>query len=135
MNFTDLLRTLDSMPELASAMTYDDAVTYIDLIRCLKPSISLRLSSFHEDPPDLLTLAEHDFLKACLQITDDVAKLAWATFSDVAWKTSPICETNNWAWNANAHVKYIGLFLEHGLCRGISALHSLYQVIDLLINL
>jgi hypothetical protein len=117
MNLTELAHILADTPELASVLNFDDAVTYVDLIRCMKPTLRLLKPSYHNDPPASLPHANHDFLKVCLGVTDDVAKLAWATFCTLAWKDDPV---NSWESNASLHAKYAALFLEHGLCRGIS---------------
>jgi hypothetical protein len=122
MNFTYLARILVDTPELASVLTFDDAVKYVDLVRCLKPSLRLLQPSYDNRPPAALPNAPHDFLKVCLGVTDEVAKLAWATFRQLAWDNE---DTNTWEWDASAHAKYAALFLEHGLIRGVSMWFSL----------
>jgi hypothetical protein len=124
MSLSDLAHTLVYTPELASVLSFDAAVKYVDLVRCLKPSLRLLLLSYDRDTPPTLPVATHDYLKVCLGVTDDIAKLAWATFRHLAWDNS---EVNSWEWNANAHVKYVCLFLEHGLSRGISKCFLLWN--------
>ncbi|KIM74972.1 hypothetical protein PILCRDRAFT_827681 [Piloderma croceum F 1598] len=52
-----------------AAIPYDTVVKYIDLIRCLKPTIALQEASYHSDPPESLTVSTHEFLKVCLAIS------------------------------------------------------------------
>jgi hypothetical protein len=60
-------------------------VTYIDLIQFPKPTIALQEASHHDSPRECLTVLVHEFLKVCLDISDDTAKLVWAVFRDLAW--------------------------------------------------
>jgi CxC5 like cysteine cluster associated with KDZ transposases len=115
MSLLQLASALNNNPQLATALNYDAVVNYIGLIRCLKPSIALQEASYHCDPPDSLTVSIHEFLKVCLDISDDTAKLAWAVFRDLAWTF----EGTDGDIDALQH-KYIKLFMEHGLSRGIS---------------
>ena len=115
MSLLQLTSALNNNPQLATALNYDAVVNYIGLIRCLKPSIALQQASYHRDPPDSLTVSIHEFLKVCLDISDDTAKLAWAVSRNLAWAFEGTDEDID----ALQH-KYIKLFMEHGLSRGIS---------------
>ena len=115
MSLLQLASALNNNPQLATALNYDAVVNYIGLIRCLKPSIALQQTSYHRDPPDSLSVSIHEFLKVCLDISDDTAKLAWAVSRNLAWAF----EGTDKDIDALQH-KYIKLFMEHGLSRGIS---------------
>ena len=80
-----------------------------------KPLIALQEASYHPGLPDFLMVSIHEFLKVCLDILDNTAKLAWATFCDLAWAF----EGSDEGMDA-LHRKYIKLFMEHGLSCGIS---------------
>jgi hypothetical protein len=96
-------------------LSYNAVITYTDLIWFLKPTIALQEASHHDSPPECLTVLVHEFLKVCLDISDDTAKLVWAVFRDLAWAD----ECTEGEIDALQH-RYIKLFLEHGLSRGIS---------------
>ena len=117
MSLLQLARTLNNNPQLAAVLNYDAIVDYIGLIRCLKPAIALQEPSYHLDPPKSLTVSIHEFMKVCLNISDDIAKLVWVLFRDLAWEF----EGDEGDIDA-LHHKYINLFMEHGLSRGISTL-------------
>lgn len=118
MNFLGLAKTLGEHPQLSASLSYEDVVRYIDLLRCLKPTIALQRPSYDSSPPDSLTANVHEFLKVCLDISDDTAKLAWTSLRELAW-TSPVTEVE-----ADAlRYKYIKLFMQHGLSRGICELY------------
>jgi CxC5 like cysteine cluster associated with KDZ transposases len=128
MSFLQLARILSDNQEL-SALNYDAIVDYIGLVRCLKPSIALQEASYHPGPPASLTASIHEFLKVCLDISDDTAKLAWTAFRDLAWAfegTEGDIEA--------LHHKYIRLFMEHGLSRGISTFHTSLVFLRLQLN-
>jgi len=90
-------------------------VNYVNLVCCLKPTIALQEASFHLDPPESLTAPIHEFLKVCLSMSDETAKLAWAVLQKVAWSF----EATEAEEDLLQH-KYINLFMEHGLSRKIS---------------
>jgi len=130
MSLLQLASALSNNPQLATALNYDAVVNYIGLIRCLKPSIvALQEASYHHDPPDSLTVSIHEFLKVCLDISDDTAKLAWAVFRDLAWTF----EGTDGDIDALQH-KYIKLFMEHGLSRGISTFYNSLVFLRLQLN-
>lgn len=115
MNFLELAEVLNSCPKLSAGLSFDDVVKYVDITRLLKPTISLMEASYHLDPPEYLTVATHEFLKVCLNISDETAKLAWATLRKLAWSF----EATKLEVDAMRQ-KYAILFLEHGIPRGIS---------------
>ena len=77
-SFLQLASVLNKNQELAVALLYDTIVKYVDLVRCLKPTITLQEASYPPDPPETLTFPVHKFLKVCFGLSDDESKLAWA---------------------------------------------------------
>ena len=120
MSLLQLAGTLNNNPQLAAALNYDAVVDYIGLIWCLKSTIALQEASYHLNPPESLTVSIHEFTKACLDVSDDIAKLAWVIFRDLAWAF----EGDEGDMDA-LHHKYINLFMEHGLSRSISMLWTM----------
>jgi hypothetical protein len=105
-------------------LSFDDSIKYIELICCLKPTIELLQPASQTAPPDSLSYNIHDFLRVCLGLTDDVAKLAWTTLRELAWSEGD--SVDGCGNDATTYIKYAPLFLDHGLSRGISMLlHSL----------
>lgn len=115
MQFFDLAKSLEQYPALSSALDLHGILKFIELIKCLKPTIALQEASYHTEPPDSLTASVHEFLKVSLDISDDIAKIAWSALRTYAWDT----ELNE-AERVGLQHKYIGDFMEHGLSRGIS---------------
>lgn len=118
MKLGTIAKLLADTPTLNAILDLDDIITYIDLVQLLKSDLSLWIGCHQTEPPERLPLAVHDFLKLCIGLLDDeVAKLTWTTLGPVAWEYG----YNEGLQNANrASIKYMRLFLEHGLCRGIS---------------
>jgi hypothetical protein len=117
MSFLQLASILSDNQELSSTLSYDAIVDFVGLVQCLKPLIALQEASYHSGPPASLTVSIHEFLNVCLNILDNSAKMAWAVFHDLTWAfevTEGDIDT--------LHHKYIKLFMEHGLSRGISML-------------
>ena len=79
------LRVLEASPELNRVLSYEGVITYIDLIRILKPDLNCWQPPHQEGPPEHLPLATHDFLKLCLNLEDELAKLAWHALRQIAW--------------------------------------------------
>jgi CxC5 like cysteine cluster associated with KDZ transposases len=98
-------------------------------VQCLKPLIALQEASYHSGPPASLTVSIHEFLKVCLNISDNTAKLAWAAFRDLAWTF----EGTEGDIDA-LHHKYIKLFMKHGLSRGISMFRTFLVFFRLQLN-
>ena len=57
MNSLHLANILSNNQELSAALNYDAVVDYINLVRCLKPSIALQEASYHPGPPNSLTVS------------------------------------------------------------------------------
>ncbi|KAJ7464904.1 hypothetical protein B0H11DRAFT_2308663 [Mycena galericulata] len=99
---------------MASPLSYDSTTTYVDLVQLIKPYLSALQPSYRSGPPELLPVDAHDFLKLCLGMNDDVAKLAWERLRNTAWSHN-LTSTEELA----ARTKHINLFFQHGLTRKI----------------
>lgn len=119
MDICTIARLLTDLPELTAALNYEGLTTYIDLVRLLQPDLSWFGNITTREPPEHLPVAYHDFLKLCLGLEDEIAKLAWTTLQHIAWQSDPDAEASR-KLNC-ARSKYLKLFLEHGTCRGIGA--------------
>jgi hypothetical protein len=119
MNLSALSRMLADTPALASRLEFSDIVKYVSLVQCLQPVISLLLPSFNLDAPETLPHAHHEFLRVCMGLPDDIAKLVWTTFRNLAWNDNPDDDNN---FDPGKYIEYTPLFLEHGLSCGISLL-------------
>jgi hypothetical protein len=117
MDLCTLITVLADSPELSAALGYEGLITYIDLVHLLQPNLSRSEYSDARQPPEHLPLATHDFLRLCLSLDDEMAKLAWATLRHIAWNSDHADEYLRKM--THAHLKYLRLFLEHGSCRGI----------------
>lgn len=115
MSFIVLIKSLNLYPELSATLGYDAIVKYVDMVRCLKSTIALQEPSHHLGPPKALSASVHEFVKVCLDISDEMAKLAWITLSKVAWNF----DATEAEEEALQH-KYVKFFMEHGLSRGLS---------------
>ena len=65
-----LIKSFNLYPELSATLGYDAIVKYVDVVRCLKSTISLQEPSYHLDPPEALSASVHEFIKGCLDISD-----------------------------------------------------------------
>lgn len=115
MNSFELIKAVESYPSLSSVLGYETLVDYVNLISYLKPTIALQQASYHLDPPESPTVPIHEFIKVCLGMSDEATKQAWTALRTLAWARE-VTEADE---EALQH-KYIGLFMEHGLSRGIS---------------
>jgi hypothetical protein len=116
MNFYSVTKVIADLPELSAALDYDGLITYIDLVRLLKPDLT-RFVVSENGPPKHLPVAFHDFLKLSLGLEDETAKLAWATLRLFAWNFDHQAEDPR--KTGRVRLKYMRLFLEHGSSRGI----------------
>jgi len=101
MNSFELIKAVESYPELSSVLSYKTLVNYINLINYLKPTIALQQAFYHLNPPESPTLPIHEFIKVCLGMSDEAAKQAWTALRTLAWA----CEVT----------KADGEALQHGL--------------------
>lgn len=88
MDFLATAKLLASSPELASALKYEDLVTYIDLVSILKPKLGRWYGPYQDDPPERLPVNVHEFLKICLGMKDETAKIAWDKLRNLAWSAT-----------------------------------------------
>ena len=119
MDFCTISKLLGESPELNKALSYEDVVMYIDLVHILKPDLSRWQPSQEDGPPERLPFATHDFLKLCLNLEEETAKLMWHTLRQVAWNVGN--NEEDIQKHGYARMKYLDMFLRCGLCRGIGA--------------
>lgn len=114
-SFKTIASLLAEAPELDAALGYEGIVTYINLVHILH----FDLSSWQDtdEPPANLPVAVHDFLKVCLHLDDEMAKLAWVTLRHAAWDFS--AHEDHLLGRGHNDIRYLRLFLKHGLCRGL----------------
>ncbi|KIM72850.1 hypothetical protein PILCRDRAFT_829561, partial [Piloderma croceum F 1598] len=74
----------------------------------LKPDLTCWKLSDRDGPPERLPIAIHDFLKVCLGMEDDLAKLAWHTLRQIAWDVGS--EEEDICQHGCACMKYLKLF-------------------------
>jgi hypothetical protein len=113
MDFQKICDALRSCPEVAQTFTHADVVKYIELVSLLKPTPALAyLQPSHQSsvPPPTLPANVHEFLRACFDVPDETAKLAWKLFQQIAWDFEPIPDEQK----AN-RIKHVKLFLRHGI--------------------
>lgn len=115
MDFVKIAGILATAPELNCSLPYQSLVTYINLVRLLKHDIERWQPVEFDGPPVRLSTATHDFLKLSLGLDDEIAKRAWDSLRHVAWENGE--EDVNQQVNSN--LKYLNLFMKHGLCRGL----------------
>ncbi|KAJ7113336.1 hypothetical protein C8R43DRAFT_961570 [Mycena crocata] len=99
---------------MAAHLDFDSLATYVELIRLMKPYLSAQQPYYRRGPPETLPIPVHDFLKLCLGLTDDIAKITWEQMRTTAWSRD-FTATEELA----ARTKHIELFLQHGLSRNI----------------
>ena len=99
-------------------LSWDKITEFIDIIRILKPDLCRLQASYQHGPPEHLPLNYHEFLQVSLEVTDNVAKLAWETLRLLAWDHD---DRDNQATfqTMGDNNKYLKMFLIHGVFRGI----------------
>ncbi|KAF7290011.1 hypothetical protein HMN09_01305800 [Mycena chlorophos] len=98
----------------SNPLNLEQTIQFIELLRLLKPALRWHQMSYDSEPLKALPSDYHDFLRDALNVTDDVCLDAWAYIGDVAWQRD-LTATEQQA----ARAKYIHLFLQHGIRRGI----------------
>jgi hypothetical protein len=92
----------------------------------MKPTpVFTYLQPSHQEsvPPPTLPVRVHDFLKDCINLQDEIAKLAWEAFRLLAWSFQPTPQEQL------AHrIKHVKLFLDYGVSRGIGMPFRLLQL-------
>lgn len=94
MHLVQIAQALALAPELG-AVSYHQLITFIDLIRILKPILSRLRPAYYVDlPPESIPVNIHDFLLLCLDVSDECLEHLWATFKDLAWSDERLSEGN-----------------------------------------
>ncbi|KAF8461806.1 hypothetical protein JB92DRAFT_3070512 [Gautieria morchelliformis] len=124
-----LLSVLVETPELAQ-LPFDILVTFVDLIRHVKPGLMWNQHSQLTDPPNTLPVSIHCFMRHVLDITDELGKVLWETLKGFAW-AEPDDDTNKWL--AKRSVALLPLFLRHGPAYGVG-FYDFYEVFATMMN-
>nr|GAT48245.1 predicted protein [Mycena chlorophos] len=98
----------------ANPLDLERTMEFIGLIRLLKPALRWHQLEYDTEAPKTLPSEYHEFFRDALAITDNTCRDAWAYIGDVAWQRD-LDTTEQQA----ARAKYIHLFLQHGIHRGI----------------
>ena len=114
-SLSTLISVLNDHPLLAMALDIESFNKFIHLVNLLKPLLLTLQPSYDLGPPEHLPVHIHDFLKISMNFSDDMTKLAWQSLRLVAWDFQLNTEDLR-----SAGRRYIQLFVDHGLCRGIS---------------
>lgn len=117
MDMLALSAVLHNHPEICEAFDYDTITKYFDLISLLWPSLSAVQASYRSGPPATLLVNIHKFLKQSLGISDYAGKIAWEGFRELVWGLPLASKEQELA----SCVKYLELFLKHGVPRKIGA--------------
>lgn len=133
MDFLTIAKLFADSPELNAALDYESLNTYLDLVRLLKPDLVYSAKFSSNEPPERLPVSVHDFLKICVGLQDETAKLAWAVLRHLAWSMDS--DPADFWKTSCARTKYLKLFLEHGACRGLGKSSSVFFQLMLLNNI
>ena len=100
MDSRTLAHTLSNAVNLDLTLSFTDAVTFVEITRLLKPTLERVQASYQCSPPQTLPSNVHDFLMACLGLSDDTAKKAWALhdFAFVFWLRGTLVNTEGTHW-------------------------------------
>lgn len=117
MDVLALSAVLHNHPELREVFDYNTITKYFDLINLLRPSLSAVQASYRPGPPATLPVNIHEFLKQSLGISDHAGKIAWEGFRELVWSLPLASKEQELA----SRIKYLELFLKHGVPRKIGA--------------
>ena len=118
----DLLATariLENNSDLRSTFDLTKIVDFLEILSLLKPTLEWYQPSYIHSPLERLPISIHEFLVLSLNIPDDVCKLAWDQFREMAWNFS-LTEATALAWRT----KHLMKFLEYGVGWNIGLLLS-----------
>lgn len=110
-----LISILREHPHLSAILDIDDCISFLELVRLIKPALELHLRQGDTGPLGCLTLAAHGFLMNCLGLKSEDMKLIWYTLRDVAWEQKPLSDEERDSLGR----RYIQKFLDHGNHQGI----------------
>ncbi|KAJ7212989.1 hypothetical protein GGX14DRAFT_360980, partial [Mycena pura] len=117
MDFLGICEALANCSPVAQAFTHADIVKYIEIVALLRPTPCLAYltpSHLPSAPPETLPANVHEFIRACFDVPDETAKLAWEIFHEIAWAYRATSEEQ-----AANRLKHAKLFLLHGIPNGI----------------
>jgi hypothetical protein len=114
-SLSTLISILHEHPYLSVILDINNCISFLQLIRLIKPALELHLRPGDTGPMERLTLAAHGFLMDCLGVKSEDMKLIWYTLRDVAWEQTPLSHEERDSLGR----RYIQKFLEHGYHQGI----------------
>lgn len=109
-----LLSIVSDQPEVVDILDLDGCITFLELIQLLKPTLLLSQSIDEMGPLKCLPLNVHEFLKICLELNHEGTKTVWNAFRDLAWSLE-VGKDDIESFGR----RYMQLFLDHGVSRGI----------------
>ena len=83
-----LFSVLREHPYVSAILDINGCISFLELVRLIKPDLELHLRPGDIGPMERLTLAAHGFLVDCLGLKSEDMKLIWYTLRDVAWDKS-----------------------------------------------
>lgn len=101
---------LQSHTELHEAFDFNKITMFIELVRLVKHIISQYQHHGIESAPERLLLFIHLFLRDALDIQDEMCKLSWSIFRDLAWNFHFSLEDDS-----ALRTKHISTLLMYGL--------------------
>lgn len=110
-----LISILHEHSYLSEILDINGCISFLELVRLLKPTLELHLRPGDAGPMERLTLAAHGFLMDCLDLKSEDMKLVWYTLRDVAWEQKPLSQEERDSLGRH----YIQKFLDHGHHQGI----------------
>ena len=115
-SLSTLVSVLSSYPDLLKTITLDDCIRYIELIRLIKPTLSLYQppGTAEHLPLTGLPVNALEFLKRCLKIEHETAKILWVALCPIAWSQDLTADQIE-AFGP----RYLQLFLDHGSALGL----------------
>lgn len=106
-----LLSAFSAHPEISSNLSIDGCITFIELIQLLKPTLLLYQppGTLEHFPLTELPINVLEFLKRCLNIEHEIAKIIWEVLCPIAWRLD-IPAGHKQVFGQ----RYLQFFLDHG---------------------
>lgn len=83
----EIVKVLVQYPSLYNQIVLEDIVHFLNLLKLLKPYLSLNQPTYVSNAPDCLLEYIHSFLTAVLKVDGEVVKLLWVAFGQHIWDT------------------------------------------------
>jgi hypothetical protein len=118
-----LFSVLCEHPYVSAILDINGCISFLELVRLIKPDLELHLRPGDIGPMERLTLAAHGFLVDCLGLKSEDMKLIWYTLRDVAWGQEPLSHEERDSLGR----RYIQKFLDHGHHQGICMYSTIWN--------